>query len=136
MVHSLIKFVTLFLQTQTQTVKAWELTFWENVHPPPLVKCPVSCVTCHVSCITFYLYCFFLVKVVATYWRVCYQRGLPFLVSMIQPHLMGKVADFTNQRSNRKFPNKNCQHEQSQDKKKQWNKECKIKHHASQIIKL
>ena len=39
---------------------------------------------------------------------------------------MGKVADFTSQRSNRKFPNKNCQHEESQDKKKQWNKEYKI----------
>ena len=35
----------------TQTVRARELNFWENVHPPPSVTFQVSCVTCQVSCV-------------------------------------------------------------------------------------
>ena len=35
----------------SQTVKARELKFWENVHPPPFVKCHMSHVTCHMSCV-------------------------------------------------------------------------------------
>ena len=33
----------------TQAVKARELKFWENVHPPPCVTCQVSSVRCHMS---------------------------------------------------------------------------------------
>ena len=40
--------------------------------PPKHVMCHVSRVKCHVSRVT----CFFFL----TKWRVCYQRGLPFLV--------------------------------------------------------
>ena len=36
----------------SQTVRARELKFWENVHPTPCVMCHVSCVMCHVSCVT------------------------------------------------------------------------------------
>ena len=56
----------------SQTIRAVELKFWENVHPPPCVTCHVSHVTCHVSCVTQ--------SVGASRWRVCYQRGLPRLV--------------------------------------------------------
>ena len=35
-----------------QTVRARELKFWENVHPPQRVMCHVSCVMCHVSHVT------------------------------------------------------------------------------------
>ena len=34
---------------KSQTVRARELKFWENVHPPPCVTCQVSSVTCPVS---------------------------------------------------------------------------------------
>ena len=43
------------------------------VHPPKRV-------TCHVSHVTFFL--FFLQSGEAYRWRVCYQRGLPRLVSI------------------------------------------------------
>ena len=35
----------------TQTVKARELKFWENDHPPPSVTCHVSSVRCQVLCV-------------------------------------------------------------------------------------
>ena len=61
---------------QSQTIRAFELKFWENVHPPPCViyhmshfTCCVSCFTCHVSQISG-----------ASRWRVCYQRGINRLV--------------------------------------------------------
>ena len=40
---------------QSQTVRARELKFWENVHPPPLVTCHMSQVTCHMLNITFHI---------------------------------------------------------------------------------
>ena len=36
----------------SQTVRARELKFWENAHPPPHVTCHVSRVTCRMSHIT------------------------------------------------------------------------------------
>ena len=33
----------------SQTIRAGELKFWENVHPPPCVTCHASYVMCHVS---------------------------------------------------------------------------------------
>ena len=51
----------------TQTVRATELIFWDNVHPPPFVtrqvsgvRCQVSGVSCQVSGVT----CIFFYKVV------------------------------------------------------------------------
>ena len=59
--------------------------------PPNMsrVTCHVSCVTtCHVSCVTchmshvIFIFIFFLGQSGEVYrWRVCYQRGLPRLVS-------------------------------------------------------
>ena len=47
------------------------------------VTCHVSGVTCHVSGVTCILYIlFFEKKGEASRWRVCYQRGLPRLVSI------------------------------------------------------
>ena len=40
---------------QSQTGRARELKFWENVHPTLCVMCHVSCVMCHVSPVTFHL---------------------------------------------------------------------------------
>ena len=34
---------------KSQTIRARELKFWENVHPPPCVTCYMSHVTCHMS---------------------------------------------------------------------------------------
>ena len=64
------------------TVKAGELTFWENVHLPPCVTCHLSHVTGHVSCVMCQVPCatFFLQSGGAFCLRVCYQRGLPCLV--------------------------------------------------------
>ena len=50
------------------------------------VLCHVSHVTCHVSHVTchmsnIYIYIFFGQNSEAYRWRVCYQRGLPRLVS-------------------------------------------------------
>ena len=71
----------------SKTVKARELTFWENVHLPPCVMCRMSrimChvwpVTCHVSYVTIsFSFSFFLQRGEASQLRVCYQRGLPCL---------------------------------------------------------
>ena len=62
---------------QSQTVRARELKFWEKVHLPPAVTCHLSCVTCHYF---FYFFFYTLVNLVGR-WRVCYQLGLPRLVS-------------------------------------------------------
>ena len=71
---------------QSQTGRARELKFWENVRPTLCVMCHVSPVTCHLSPVTFFLFIFFLsLKKIgqrggASRGRVCYQRGLPRLV--------------------------------------------------------
>ena len=81
----------------SQTVRAGELKYLENIHPPPCVTCHMShikCVTCNmswvmcpnnlsgvtwkVSYVTFFFF-----SVGASLWRVCYQRGLPRLVLFI-----------------------------------------------------
>ena len=59
----------------SQTVRAGELKFWENVHPQPCVTCHVSCVRCHVSgsrcqVLVFFIFFFYLVEL------VCCHRGL------------------------------------------------------------
>ena len=59
-----------------QTRKTRELKFWENVHPQPRVTCHVSCVKSH-----FFFLFFFRECCGASRWRVCYQPGLPRLVS-------------------------------------------------------
>ena len=45
------------------------------------VTCHMSHVTCHMS-LFFY---FFLLSGETSWWRVCYQRGLPRLVSLMAP---------------------------------------------------
>ena len=59
--------------------------------PPQHVMCHVSCVTCHVSHVTI-----FWTSGEAYRWIVCYQRGLPCLVSLLmrffgqfENHLLG-----------------------------------------------
>ena len=54
------------------------------------VRCHVSRVTCHMSHVIRHMshitiFCLFLQNVQATQWRVCYQRGLPHLVSIPDP---------------------------------------------------
>ena len=70
-------------------MRARELKFGENVHPPPHVPSQVSCVTCQVSpvrCQVSHVRChmsdFFLQITEASRWWVCYRRGLPRLVFM------------------------------------------------------
>ena len=66
----------------TQTVRARELKLLEIVHPQPRVTCQVSCVTCAVSGVrSFFLYFFGAQRSAGSWWRVCYQRGLPHLVN-------------------------------------------------------
>ena len=80
-------------QCLSQTVRAGELDFWENVHPPPCVtchephvKCHVSCVRCHMSGVTchvsgvkcnYYIYIFF--------WKV-----VECVLSMGPPHVVNR----------------------------------------------
>ena len=55
---------------------------WENVHPPPCVTCCVSHVTCHMPRFMSQVSQFFFFQSHgASCWRVCYQRGLPYLVN-------------------------------------------------------
>ena len=71
-------------------VRAGALKFWEKVHLPPTVQCHVShvachIVTCHVSCVMCHmshviLFIFLICE--ACQWRVCYQQGLPRIVSI------------------------------------------------------
>ena len=68
---------------QSQTIRAGELKFWENVYPPPCVTCHLSYVRCQVSGVRcHFFHFFFLQNVGACQGRVCYQRGLPRLVSI------------------------------------------------------
>ena len=46
------------------TIRAWELKFWEQVHLLPPVTCHLSCVTCHTSYVTCCMSHFFFYKVV------------------------------------------------------------------------
>ena len=81
----------------SQTIKARELKFLENVSPPAFVTChatrvmcQISCVTCHLSYVTifflFFLFNFFFVILFWTKWwslsveNFFYRRGLPRLV--------------------------------------------------------
>ena len=74
-----------------QTVRARELTFWENVHPPLFVTCQMSIVRCHISCVMCLvsgvrcvMFCFFCRQSIwSSWWRVFYQRGRPCLVYII-----------------------------------------------------
>ena len=94
-----------------QTVRARDLKFWHNVHHPLCVQCVmchVSRVTCHVSRVTYLVShvwghmsqkkIYFLYSVGASWWRVCYQRGLPRLVSQcwlpqtLETYLINKLA--------------------------------------------
>ena len=77
----------------SQTVRARELTFWRNVHPPPCVtyqvshvmyqvsrvRCHVSGVLSQVSRFSSSIFSLFW-SVGASRWRVFYQWGLPRLV--------------------------------------------------------
>ena len=67
--------------------------FWESAYPPKHVTCTVSRVTCHVSRVTchlspviflkHFLYFFYIIlqnnwqSGGASWWTVCYQRGVP-----------------------------------------------------------
>ena len=80
----------------SQTIRARELKFLENVHPTPCVMCHMSGVMCHLSpvtCLTYffvlhllyiYIFFFYLKNFLqcggASRRRVCYQWGLPCLV--------------------------------------------------------
>ena len=47
---------------KSQTIRAREPTFWENVHPPHHVTCYISHVTCYMSCVmcpVSYIYIYF-----------------------------------------------------------------------------
>ena len=109
-IHSFIHpFVKIYSKhSQSQTGRARELKFWENVHPTICVMCLVSYLTCygsHVMCHLSYVTCymsnffftFFLIKKKsqknhkkmgqcgeASRWKVSYQRGLPYLVYVVR----------------------------------------------------
>ena len=55
---------------KSQTVRARDMNFWDNVHHPLFVMCHMSCVAYH----------FFLQSGWTSSWRVCYRWGLPRLV--------------------------------------------------------
>ena len=78
----------------SKTVRARDLTFWDNVHHPPFVTCHMSCVTCHTSHVTrhiflkFFIYffkIFFWQIVGASRLRIGYQRALsPLVFSLLK----------------------------------------------------
>ena len=56
---------------------------WENIHPHHMshVTCHVSYVKCHMLFVQCDIFCiFFPSHIGASWWRVCFQRGLPRLV--------------------------------------------------------
>ena len=53
----------------------------------------MSHVTCHVSRVTIFFFIFFLQSGEAYLWRVCYQRGLPRLVSPLDAQVVCVVLD-------------------------------------------
>ena len=75
---------------KSQTRTARELKFWENVHPPQHVACHMTGVTCHMSLVACHVSHVTCHKFFSFYgqsgevyqWRVCYQWGLPHLVSI------------------------------------------------------
>ena len=99
----------LHVTSNSQTVRARELKFWEKVHLSP-VTCQMSRVRCHISHVTcqmslflvFFSLSFFggeVMKLVVTRWRIFYQRGQPRLVTQ-REHKEGKSAVF------RQYPKK------------------------------
>ena len=91
-------------------MRARELKFWDNVHPPPHVRSQVSDVRCQVSGVRFQvsgvicqvsgvrcrvsgvIFLFFLGQSGgASRWRVCYQRGQPRLVCMRLFHIFCSI---------------------------------------------
>ena len=71
----------------SKNVRVRELKFWENDHPPPCVTCHVSHVTCHIF-IYFLFFIFGGKSGGASWWSVCYQRGLRRLVFIQGPFLV------------------------------------------------
>ena len=43
----------------SQAIRAGELKFWENCHPPPHITCHVPCVTFNVSCVICHMSLFY-----------------------------------------------------------------------------
>ena len=91
-------------QHDSQTVRARELKFGENVHPRTCVTSQVSHTTCHVSHVTCHMshvicHIFFGQNDWGSQWRVCYQWGLPSLVlsivTALQPWVM-VVKEFSS----------------------------------------
>jgi hypothetical protein len=54
---SLMSLLSLLSYHKSQTRRARELKFWENVHPPQHVTCHMSHVTCHMSYVTCNVSC-------------------------------------------------------------------------------
>ena len=75
---TIVKISSIYLHSKT--VRARELNFWKKVHFPHLshIRCHMSYAICHVSLVTCHFF-FFLQR------RVCYQGGLPHLVSSQTP---------------------------------------------------
>ena len=72
----------------SQTVRARDLKLLTNLHNHLVVTCHMSCVVCHVSCFRCHMSQIKnkLTKIIggATCWMVCYQRGIPRLVLIIE----------------------------------------------------
>ena len=64
----------------SQLVKLGTWNF-KTISPPPCVTCSMSCVKCHIL-LSFLLFLLFICG--ASWWRVCYQWGLPHLVYINQ----------------------------------------------------
>ena len=53
LIHPLVPICSI--PCYSQTIRARELKFWENVHPTLCVMCHVSCVKCQVSSVTCHI---------------------------------------------------------------------------------
>ena len=67
-----------FYLINTVFPKPLELELWENVHPLPCTTCHMSCVMCH-RCDRCDRSHYLLKNSVSSWWRFCYQRGVPLL---------------------------------------------------------
>ena len=111
-------FVKYLQNTVPPKVQEPGVYIWENVHLPHLscVMCEMSLVICHMLCVMYHMLrltinmsCVFLIYFLqcggASWWRVCYQRGLPHLVIFI---LLLFIWEILMWKSQKKLIKKKC----------------------------
>ena len=76
----------------SQTVRARDLKFWENVHPILCIICHMSLVTCHLSPVTYHIFIYLLLLFfIVTYFLYIFLLFVEGLLSTGIPRLVDEI---------------------------------------------